>query len=64
MVDFTDECDSFGTRVTSRRYTDGSVVIETPPRPIKAPGNLPPLEILVRLFYKKRWHAEVAEFTG
>ena len=30
LVDFTDECDSRGTRVTSRTYADGHVVIETP----------------------------------
>ncbi len=30
VVDFRDEYDSYGTRVTSRRYDDGSVVIETP----------------------------------
>jgi hypothetical protein len=30
VVEFTDETDSSGTRVTSRRYADGSVVIETP----------------------------------
>jgi hypothetical protein len=30
MVDFRDEYDSSGTRVTSRRYADGYVVIETP----------------------------------
>jgi hypothetical protein len=30
VVDFRDDCDSSGTRVTSRRYADGYVVIETP----------------------------------
>jgi hypothetical protein len=30
VVAFVDECDSRGVRVTSRRYADGSVVIETP----------------------------------
>jgi hypothetical protein len=30
VVDFTDEYDSRGTRVTSRTYADGAVVIETP----------------------------------
>ena len=30
VVAFTDEYDAHGTRVTSRRYADGSVVIETP----------------------------------
>jgi len=30
LVEFTDEYDSRGTRVTSRKYADGSVVIETP----------------------------------
>jgi hypothetical protein len=30
VVDFVDERDSRGTRVTSRRYADGSVMIETP----------------------------------
>jgi hypothetical protein len=30
IVDFTDARDSYGTRVTSRRYADGYVVIETP----------------------------------
>lgn len=30
LVDFTDESDSRGTRVTSRTYADGHVVIETP----------------------------------
>lgn len=30
LVDFTDEFDSHGTRVTSRRYADGHAVIETP----------------------------------
>ncbi len=30
VVEFVDEHDSRGTRVTSRRYADGSVVIETP----------------------------------
>ena len=30
VVNFTDECDSYGTRVTSRRYADGYTVIETP----------------------------------
>ena len=32
VVDFTDEYDSHGTRVTSRKYADGYVVIETPCR--------------------------------
>ena len=30
LVDFTDECDSHGTRVTARRYADGYAIIETP----------------------------------
>jgi hypothetical protein len=30
LVDFTDDYDSRGTRVTSRKYADGHVVIETP----------------------------------
>ena len=30
VVDFTDEHDANGRRVTARRYADGSVVIETP----------------------------------
>jgi hypothetical protein len=30
LVNFSDECDSYGTRVTSRRYADGYVVIDTP----------------------------------
>jgi hypothetical protein len=30
VVDFQDEYDSYGTRVTARRYADGYVVIETP----------------------------------
>ena len=30
VVDFVDDRDSSGTRVTARRYADGSVVIETP----------------------------------
>ena len=30
VVDFRDEYDSYGTRVTSRRYADGYSVIETP----------------------------------
>ena len=30
VVNFTDEYDSYGTRVTSRRYADGYAVIETP----------------------------------
>ena len=30
VVDFTDERDAYGTRVTSRKYADGYVVIETP----------------------------------
>ena len=30
VVDFTDERDGYGTRVTSRKYADGYVVIETP----------------------------------
>jgi len=30
VVDFVDERDNRGTRVTSRRYADGAVVIETP----------------------------------
>jgi hypothetical protein len=30
LVDFTDECDSHGTRVTSRTYADGYTMIETP----------------------------------
>jgi hypothetical protein len=30
VVNFSDECDSYGTRVTSRRYADGYVVIDTP----------------------------------
>jgi hypothetical protein len=30
VVDFRDEYDSYGTRVTARRYADGSLVIETP----------------------------------
>jgi hypothetical protein len=30
VVDFTDECDSHGTRVTARRYADGYAIIETP----------------------------------
>jgi len=30
LVAFTDECDSQGTRVTSRTYADGLTVIETP----------------------------------
>jgi hypothetical protein len=30
VVEFSDEYDSRGTRVTSRKYADGSVVIETP----------------------------------
>jgi len=30
VVDFVDEYDSYGTRVTARRYADGYVVIETP----------------------------------
>ena len=30
VVDFRDEYDSSGTRVTARRYVDGYVVIETP----------------------------------
>ena len=30
VADFTDEYDAHGTRVTSRRYADGYVVIETP----------------------------------
>ena len=30
VVDFIDETDSYGTRVTARRYADGYVVIETP----------------------------------
>jgi hypothetical protein len=30
VVEFVDEHDSHGTRVTSRRYADGAVVIETP----------------------------------
>ncbi|MCE5266655.1 MAG: hypothetical protein LLG00_02050, partial [Planctomycetaceae bacterium] len=30
VVDFTDDRDSRGTRITSRRYADGYVVIETP----------------------------------
>ena len=30
VVDFVDEYDSHGTRVTSRTYADGYVVIETP----------------------------------
>jgi hypothetical protein len=34
IVDFRDEYDSSGTRVTARRYADGYVVIETP-RPRK-----------------------------
>jgi hypothetical protein len=32
VVDFSDERDANGTRVTSRRYADGHVVIETPPK--------------------------------
>lgn len=32
IVEFSDETDSSGTRITSRRYADGSVVIETPRR--------------------------------
>ncbi len=32
VVDFTDECDSHGTRVTTRTYADGHLVIETPCR--------------------------------
>jgi hypothetical protein len=35
VVDFRDECDSNGTRVTARRYVDGHTVIETP-RPAKS----------------------------
>jgi len=30
LLSFTDEYDSYGTRVTSRRYADGYTVIETP----------------------------------
>jgi hypothetical protein len=30
LIDFTDERDSRGTRVTSRKYADGYVMIETP----------------------------------
>lgn len=30
VVEFTDEVDGHGTRVISRRYADGAVVIETP----------------------------------
>ena len=30
LVDFTDDHDSRGTRITSRKYADGYVVIETP----------------------------------
>jgi hypothetical protein len=30
VVDFRDEYDSSGTRVTARRYADGQIVIETP----------------------------------
>jgi hypothetical protein len=30
LANFTDEYDSYGTRVTSRKYADGYVVIETP----------------------------------
>jgi hypothetical protein len=30
VVDFCDDHDSRGTRVTSRKYADGYVVIETP----------------------------------
>jgi hypothetical protein len=30
IVDFTDGCDSHGTRVTLRKYADGYAVIETP----------------------------------
>lgn len=30
LVNFTDEQDCHGTRVTSRRYANGSIVIETP----------------------------------
>jgi len=30
VVNFTDEHDSYGTRVTSRRYADGYTLIETP----------------------------------
>ena len=30
VIDFTDERDSGGTRMTSRKYADGYVVIETP----------------------------------
>jgi hypothetical protein len=30
VVNFTDERDSYGTRVTSRRYADGYTLIETP----------------------------------
>lgn len=30
VVDFQDEYDSYGTRVTSRRYADGYSIIETP----------------------------------
>jgi hypothetical protein len=32
VVDFCDDQDSHGTRITSRRYADGYVVIETPQR--------------------------------
>jgi hypothetical protein len=38
IVEFTDETDSSGTRITSRRYADGSVVIETP-RPYLGPAK-------------------------
>jgi hypothetical protein len=34
VVNFSDERDSYGTRVTSRRYADGHIVIDTP-RPAK-----------------------------
>jgi hypothetical protein len=30
LVNFSDERDSYGTRVTSRRYADGYIVIDTP----------------------------------
>jgi hypothetical protein len=35
LVNFTDEYDSHGTRVTSRRFADGHIVVETP----RADGN-------------------------
>ena len=42
VVDFSDEHDSRGTRITSRRYADGYVVIETPhfsPTVVRPPEN-------------------------